>query len=463
MDEDNMSNLATALSPTPQPATRYANVSIYNLPDELLILIFLRNLFGRTDPAAYVAKIVSVCRFWRSIAFACPRLWTNIAYSESREPVSKCDFEVVRNQMLSYLHRSGTASLSITLQFSQRPCRVAEIKTLLTPYFHRAESLSITFNTNPAAVRSLLPLPSRFEQLEALSFVVSSPPALIQGPIKIGNLLEHPESTVKLRSLRISPGHYLPYELDVSALNHATIMCNDNTVPAMRRLLADAKLLTNLEITELFSSQKIEGWDITIPSLVSLALPRADVACAFTAPNLKHISLNRVGVRWISLPGTPIPQYPSLESIECDCCDMTSEWMLDFLRAHPAVKKLSLRTTARASDMVFLRLILPHLLERFVSDPVHLAWGREMFMTMRPSAMQLADAIKDPLLPALETFHIVLIYHGACIIPGSRYAPELSLLSGTGHTGRPQLQVLADWDRRLDAGVLAYPHGVSPR
>ncbi|KAF8315909.1 hypothetical protein DL93DRAFT_821910 [Clavulina sp. PMI_390] len=454
MTEDGMPDSpAKAPSKLPPGALHTTSTtSIQSLPEELLILIFSQDLAKREDHLAHILMITSVCHLWRSIALTCPTLWTNITYLEDNHPTAPCDFNITISRLNSFLFRSGTASLSITLHFLHQPCRAADVKAILAPHFHRSRFLSITFNTDHTNVLPFLPIPSRLERLERLSFVVIPLRAQrwdLENPSASAHLarnpMQHPESTKKLRSLHLSPGCFIPYGLSISALEHVALLGHTEPIRPILELLADATVLTSLTIADAFAWENFKCWNVTLPSLQSLSLPRYDVACAINAPALKHVTLNGFDSRRSSFQTAPTARYPCIENIECCFCNMTSEWMLAFLRAHPTVKNLSVYHSTRESDITFIQLILPNLLERFTFDRRQLTLARVLFGRMRPSPLLLANIDRDPLLPILESLDLVSGFDSLYDPPaGVDDGPDVTRLNGIGHTGRPHLQVQAE-------------------
>ncbi|ESK84488.1 hypothetical protein Moror_6168 [Moniliophthora roreri MCA 2997] len=148
-------------------ALEYTGLSINAFPVELLTEIFLlcRSTGRKSDPSTpTLANIISVCRYWRSIALELPYLWSTIALYDPRDQHAR--------MVEQWLTRSKACPLTLIVRHAEdsAPDATQKIITLAMKHLRRWKKVLFSF-LSVESITSLSDLPADPTAAPALEHV----------------------------------------------------------------------------------------------------------------------------------------------------------------------------------------------------------------------------------------------------------------------------------------------------
>ncbi|KAL0570547.1 hypothetical protein V5O48_011414 [Marasmius crinis-equi] len=175
------------------------------LPFEVLFEIFnLCRLSGEDDPEVpHLLNIASVCKQWRSVSLADPRLWSFIAIEGER----KSNVHLVRQ----WIERSQSSPLTIILRYITTQA-AKEILPLLLEHLPRWKTFNLSYATTSEEEVPYSPFP--------INALPDSPAAPILEQVAILNDMPIPEDTSR-------PFNPWPVAFQSPALRRVSWTCND--------------------------------------------------------------------------------------------------------------------------------------------------------------------------------------------------------------------------------------------
>ncbi|KAJ6470757.1 hypothetical protein C8R47DRAFT_1148184 [Mycena vitilis] len=326
------------------------------LPEDLVRAIFMACLPSARNPAISSKEapllLCQICRSWRGIALATPRLWAAIHIVIPKASQLQCLLE----QVSAWLKRSGTVALDISVVFSRTSDgddRISPLLLSLVEVSRRWRSLEIGLHRHLGAGSPLLALTSMdVPLLETVNIPLKENP--IESDFTSMTFL----ATPSLRNLTL-PGSETCHK---NPVRWHTLTDLKITLNRYRRhyLTSGTALVILQQCTSLqtcdfqiFDSMSDQASlppteDVFLPHLTHLAIERKSKSAhntlfgCVTLPNLRSLSFTShdkvTGPNLRQL----LPSTPSIQSLSIHLTRLKSDTLLDVLSTMPHLKNLEI-------------------------------------------------------------------------------------------------------------------------
>lgn len=188
------SSTSEAAPTTDHPTDGTVGQGLGELPNELIIKILSIGLAiaaRDNEEDAYLARISSLCQYWRNFVVSVPELWTKMHWMvekrRARGYLVLYD-DVLVHQAKAYLYRSKGLDIDVTITFgsSGTELTLMHLKAAFFDHLHRCRSLRLISKCLSSMV-PLFPIPKSMPKLRTLEIVC-------QNSMSIGYLDQLPEA-----------------------------------------------------------------------------------------------------------------------------------------------------------------------------------------------------------------------------------------------------------------------------
>ncbi|KAJ6559950.1 hypothetical protein B0H19DRAFT_1027685 [Mycena capillaripes] len=324
---------------------------VRRLPEDVVRAIFMACLGSDRNPAisGQEAPLLwcQICRSWRTIALATPRLWAAI-HIVVPDPSR---LQQLVDRVATWLKRSGVVSLDVSMTLSRafhHDCDISPLLSTLVAVSRRWKTIEMPLPDNFAVDSSLLTVASEnlpfLETVKLKQGPTSMPPPncaslsfLAAHGLRSLTLpaspycLEAPVSWGSLKDLKITPSNgYLTCGVALAILRQCT------TLQTCEFTIADHWDEDESVITEPFSLPQLSHLSIIRPNL----LPRQSFFGSVVLPNLRSLHYATGGGNFEPNVMQLLPSTPTLECLRISAVGMPTQGYMDILSHIPTLKKL---------------------------------------------------------------------------------------------------------------------------
>ena len=343
-----------------------ATIPILRFPEVLLADVF-RHVYSTCDGPEMedrlLLSITSTCFHFRSVAIRASFLWSNIVLRPGD----------ISPKMRSYIERSGTAPLRLTLVVDNSFNRWSSGRMKgwidsLAPYLTRCHRFTLS-TTGHDVANTILPLRTPMPDLREFIWDASDAfqhdDVTDQRPII---LLDHPVSLPNTYSVAIRDKSLpINWERSVAHIRHLSLIdlagipnltvvelvaqCPELKSLRWLRYLSDDPLYTTS--MPAFTSPSLEVLDMDLPDVGD---PSNSLLTRMDFPRLRHLVLSAyvTNTRWADRAVDSMPRFPCLHTVWISSWAFSPEAAIEYLTAHPTVEEFGCGVTPSIGALISL-------------------------------------------------------------------------------------------------------------